>query len=131
MSHSKREVRFNSIDPLWWGVAGGLALGSLWFAQILNMQGSMKTLMLEVLLLLAGAIIGALRPQRVWRWGVAALLAFVISDLLQLSAKLGGQVDPAVVLSFLSAHGIDYIARGLPLLVGAYVGSTLIESGME
>ncbi|MGA2434588.1 MAG: hypothetical protein ABSG25_04815 [Bryobacteraceae bacterium] len=132
MSSRKRPARLHTIDPFGWAVAGVLAFGATWFPQTLSVNGATKTVVLQASLFLAGAIVGALRPNRVWRWGIAGLLVFVLTDLFRFSSDPAtAHASAAVVGAFLRSHSFAYVSQTIPLVIGAYIGEALIQSGVE
>ncbi len=124
-----------SADPVWWGLAGLLGLASLYLPAYFRPQADhqIQLLMAECGLFFSGALVGALRPRRVWRWGAAALVAFVLSDLLRELA--GTPLASHTVLGYaaatwqagvaVAANMIRYIVYSIPVLTGAYIGSNL------
>lgn len=123
-----------STDPLWWGVAALLSLGSLWLPKFLSMQSDQTTrlIVVESALFFTGALIGCFRPRRVWRWGAASLITFAIRDLVwafndpNLSQMTGLQTA-----SYLMSHGDIYFVQAVPVLVGAVLGSCTMKAGLE
>jgi hypothetical protein len=136
MSNAKRtEVRPpRSADPVWWVITGLLCAGSLSLPKLLKLESDPMTayLLTALALFFIGALIGSLRRERVWRWAVAAFLAFVLADILQLSfpdkfswfaysqlaAKIGTYVP-------------GYLLRAAPVLMGSYVGGGLSKAGLS
>lgn len=123
----KSEVRpVRSSDPLWWGLAALLGLVSLWLPQLLQMGADRTTQLVvtESALFFFGGLIGSLRPDRVWRWGLACLVAFIAKDLAQFATvtKIG-------MLSYLAGHAALYAVHTIPVFVGAYLGAYMIRGG--
>src|ERR1035441_10505990 len=102
------EVRIRgSSDPLWWGVAALLSLGSERLPGLLALDGSevSRALVLGCGMFLSGALVGAIRRNRPWRWGVACFAAFGLRDLaVFLSTKGLTQVSVPATASFLIGH---------------------------
>ena len=94
---TKTQVRIRgSSDPFWWGLAALLSLGSDQLPGLLSLDGSevTRTLVLGCALFLTGAVVGAVRRDRPWRWAVACFAAYGLRDLaVLLSTKGMGQVD--------------------------------------
>jgi len=69
-----------STDRLWWCMAGLVGLISLWLPQLLQAEPARVTQVVisESALFFTGALIGCLRPDRVWRWGAASLVAVAL-----------------------------------------------------
>ncbi|MGC9972865.1 MAG: hypothetical protein ABSE56_19975 [Bryobacteraceae bacterium] len=125
----KSEVRpFRPTDPLWWGLAALLGLVSLWLPHILQMGADRTTqlVMTESALFFSGSVIGCLRPDRVWRWGLACLVAFIVRDLAQFAT-----VTKAGVLSYLAGNAALYAVHTIPVLAGAYIGAYMLRGGQR
>lgn len=130
-----REVRLErSADPLWWAAAAVLGLASLWLPSVLQLRGDRwtETIVVEGALFFSGALVGAFRPDRVWRWGFAAFLAFALDDI----ARIGNDprfnvmlTDELInrLLQQLSISGLN----ALSVVAGAYVGSFLTARGLR
>jgi hypothetical protein len=119
-----------SSDPLWWLVAALLGLLSLRFPQFIQSGEDRATqiLLSEVALFFSGALVGALRPQRPWRWGIACFLAFVIWDLAPFAVILNSATFSfRVIGSFLLSHATQYIYQTLPVLAGAFLGASMMR----
>jgi hypothetical protein len=124
----KTEVQFDRrTDPFWWGLAAALGLVSLWLPQLLHSPDrTTQVVLVECALFFSGALIGSLRPERAWRWGLAAFLAIAFKDI----ALSGKEVAFAWLASAAgAAYLVDnlplYLAYSAPVLGGAYVGSYL------
>jgi hypothetical protein len=125
----KSEVRpFRSTDPLWWGLAALLGLVSLWLPQLLQLGADRTTRLVvtESALFFSGGLVGCLRPDRVWRWGLACLVAFIVTDLAQFAT-----VTKAGVLSYLAGNAALYAVHTIPVLAGAYLGAYMLSGGQS
>lgn len=125
----KSEVRpVRSTDALWWGLAGLLGLVSLWLPHLLQMGADPTTQLVvtESALFLSGSVIGCLRPERVWRWGLACLVAFIVKDLTQFAT-----VTKEGVLTYLAGNAALYAVHTIPALAGAYLGAYLLRGGQR
>lgn len=119
------------VDPLWWGLAALLGLASLWLPHLLSMQSDPTTQVLvsESALFFSGALIGSLRPNRVWRWGVAAFVAFGVKDLAQYAGDPGFTwVASPETYAMLAGHLSVYGIQTIPVLAGAYLGAYLMRT---
>jgi hypothetical protein len=129
------EVRIRgSSDPFWWGVAGLLSLGSDRLPGLLNMNGSEVShwLVLGCALFLSGALVGAIRRNRPWRWGVACFVAFGLRDLaVRLSTTGVAQVDVPGTAAFLIGHMGIYFLYSLPVMMGGFLGALIMSAGLE
>jgi hypothetical protein len=129
------EVRIKgSADPLWWGVAALLSLGSDRLPGLLRLDGTEVTraLVLGCALFLTGGIVGAVRRKRPWRWAVACFVAYVLRDLaVHLSGMGPSQVHVLGVASFVVGHVGVYFLYSLPVLAGAFLGASIMSAGLE
>jgi hypothetical protein len=117
-------------DPLWWALAGLLSLGSVWLPTLLRMQSDRMTpvLITQLAMFFSGGLLGGLRPSRVWRWGIAAFLAFGIRDFAQMAN------DPKFIWFtgselwvYLGNHAPGWAVGTIPMFVGAYLGLYLVR----
>jgi hypothetical protein len=123
-----------STDPLWWGVAALLSLGSLWLPKLLSMQSDEMTrlVVVESALFFTGALLGCFRPQRVWRWAAASFVTFAVRDLVwTLNDPNLGQMQAAEMTAYLASHADMYFVQAVPVLVGAFLGSCITKAGLE
>jgi hypothetical protein len=122
----KTEVQFDRrTDPFWWGLAGVLGMVSLWVPRLLQSEDrSTQVVLAECALFFSGALIGSLRPQRVWRWALAGLVAIVLQDVVLKDVAAAWLISAAGV-SYLADTLPLYLAYTAPVLGGAYVGSYL------
>ena len=128
----KTDVQFDRrTDPLWWGLAGVLGLVSLWVPRLLQSEDhSTQVVLAECALFFSGALIGSLRPQRVWRWAIAGLVAIVLQDIV-LKDVSADWLASAAGASYLTETLPLYLAYTAPVLGGAYVGSYLTRGPLR
>ncbi len=129
------EVRIRgSSDPFWWGVAGLLSLGSDRLPGLLSLDGSEVSRMMVAgcALFLTGALVGAIRRNRPWRWGVACFAAFALRDLaVQLSTNGVTWVGAPGNAAFLIGHMGIYFLYALPVMLGGVLGALIMSAGLE
>lgn len=91
-----------------------------------------QTLVVGAGLFFSGALLGCLRPRRVWRWPVASFLAFGASDLVRLAGdpRFTGLSSSAAWIS-LADNASLYAIHTVPVLVGAYLGCYMTSRGLE
>lgn len=122
-----------SFEPLWWGLAALLGLVSLWLPQLLSLEADHVTevAVVESALFISGAVLGCLRPRRVWRWAAAALLAFAVRDAIHLltDPNFAGTTVYLYVLNQLGDNSPMYLVQCLPVLAGAYIGYFVSTAG--
>lgn len=129
------EVRIRgSADPIWWGLAALLSLGSDRLPGLLALDGSevSRVLVLGCALFLSGALVGAIRRDRPWRWGVACFAVYGLRDLaVYFSTKGMGHLDVPGVAGLLIGHMGIYFLYALPVAVGAFLGASIMSAGLE
>jgi hypothetical protein len=119
-------------DVFWWLVAGTLSWTAARIPDILypNKLGVPQFLSHSALLA-AGCIVGTFRPQRPWRWGLAAFLALGLGDIIQLGS---GSYFPEMSLGDIWMHCTtgagDWAVHALPVLIGAYAAALLLRKGL-
>ncbi len=116
-------------DPLWWCLAAVLGLGCLRLPSLLDINDQATLRMVgQAGFLFAGIFLGFLRPERVWRWGIASLLLIPAIDL---SIAMNGPIFPPSslldCLPWLASRTPQYIVRALPAIIGAYFGAYLAK----
>ncbi|MGE5569794.1 MAG: hypothetical protein ACM3S5_12220 [Rhodospirillales bacterium] len=132
----KSETHFDrSTDPLWWALAVVLSLVSVWLPTLLSFRAADRTtpmLVTYLAMFFSGSLLGGLRPDRVWRWGIAAFLTFFISDLTKHAS------DPKFTWftredfwAYLSANAAGWAASSIPMFLGAYLGFYLVRSNIK
>ncbi len=102
-----REVR-------WWLIAALLG-GGFYFGQLLlipSPEGASVVLYLAAGPFVAGGIIGFLRPERPWRWGIAVVLPAALASLLRFGLP-----------SFLGMGAPMMTLALVPSISGAYLGA--------
>lgn len=123
-----------STDPLWWGVAALLSLGSLWMPRFLSFQSDemSRVVVVEASLFLTGAFLGCLRPRRVWRWAIASLIAIASRDVVWLYSDPNlSQMTFLQMGDYMTANWEMYFVQVLPVLIGAQAGSFISSAGLE
>ncbi len=123
-----------SADPLWWGLTGFLSVGSVLLPKLLNAENSqfMRLMVIGSALFVTGAFVGAARRDRPWRWGVASFAAFAVRDLVVLFANKGlVHVDVPEMISVGLYQSGTYFLYALPVLLGAVLGASMINAGLD
>jgi len=114
-------------DLLWWLLAAALGFFAASLPQLLlgpMVDTTTRGLFLNGAFLIVGILMGALKPERAWRWGLASILALPLADAI----KLGGDPNLAsfssdqIMSAFLNAMPA-HISRFLPAGAGAYLGA--------
>ncbi len=89
-------------------------------------------LITQLAMFFSGGLLGAMRPDRVWRWGIAAFLAFGIRDFAQLAN------DPKFtwftsdqLLAYLGNHAPGWAVGTIPMFAGAYIGLYLARGNVK
>lgn len=123
-----------STDPFWWALAGLLSLGSVWLPTLLSMQSDRMTplLVTQLAMFFSGGLLGAMRPDRVWRWGVAAFLVFGIRDFAQVAYGLKSNWFASdQLLVYLGSHAPGWAVGTIPMFIGAYIGLYLARGNVK
>lgn len=121
--------RYRGHDYLWWGLASVLGLWSMWMPQVLraSMDPQSQSYFISGALFLGGVLIGFCRPDRPWRWGMAALVVLPVGDLAWVTHDPSFDVlSLNQILPYVAERGPNYVLQVLPVLVGAYLGSLLV-----
>jgi hypothetical protein len=120
------------LDAFWWVAAGTLTWAAARIPDLLypERQG-IPQLVSHALLFLVGALVGAFRSYRPWRWGVAAFLALALVGIGRLDS--GFQIT-GISLDYVwaqcKAGAAEWALRSLRVLVGAYIGALLVNRGL-
>jgi hypothetical protein len=123
----------STADPLLWGLAALLSLGSLWLPKFLGIDTDpLRRLVIGLALFSIGALFGCLRPGRAWLWALAALAGFVLSDLFTKFSAVGfGTEGMAAIAALLQANAGVYCLNTLTVLFGALVGAVILRAGLD
>lgn len=118
-----------STDPQWWLATVVLTLTTLWLRDAVFTL-DIRDIAFYIALFLTGALVGAFCPSRPWRWPLASFLSLSAADFCHLST--GFQIPTLTsedILKHLSTGGPEWLLQTIPVLVGAYVGSSISEWG--
>jgi len=122
------------MDFFWWCLAAALGVLAAASPRLLlppTTDGVTRAVFLNGAFVIVGMVLGALKPQRAWRWGVASILALPLADAI----RMGGDPNLAtlpteqLLSTFLNAMP-DYITRSVPAGAGAYLGAYLVARSM-
>jgi hypothetical protein len=131
----KSETRLDrSSDPLWWALAAVLSLASVWLPTLLPMQSDRMTpwLVAYLAMFFSGGLLGGLRPDRVWRWGIAAFLAFAARDFAHAASNPNFTWFTGEELwAFIAANISGWAAGTIPMFIGAYLGFYLARGNIR
>ncbi len=130
----KTEVQFDRrTDPFWWGLAGALGLVSVWLPQLLHSPDRpTQVLLAEAALFFSGALIGSLRSDRCWRWGLAAFVAIAVKDIVMSGSGTDvSWLTSAAFATYLADSLPLYLTYSAPVLAGAYVGAYLTRGPLR
>ncbi len=112
-----------------------LGLVSIWLPQLLSLEADRMTevVVVESALFFSGALLGCLRPRKVWRWALAAFLAFAIRDAMRLFAdpKNAGTAVYMLALNHVADNTPMYLVWCLPVLAGSYIGYFISSAGLR
>jgi hypothetical protein len=123
-----------SADPLWWGVAAILSLGSAALPKFLGIEADRigHLMLVECALFFTGALVGCVRPDRPWRWAAASVSAFALRDASIMIAQTGMERAkvPEVLVALAGNSGM-YCLYALPVLLGALLGASVMHAGLR
>jgi hypothetical protein len=120
------------LDAFWWVATGALSWAAARIPDILypERQGTPQ-LVSNALLFLVGALVGAFRSYRPWRWGVAAFLALALVGICGLdSGSQTTEISLDYVWAQCKADAAEWALRSLRVLIGAYIGALLVNRGL-
>ncbi len=135
MISRKGVPQVDAADPFWWGLAAVLGLLSLLLPQLLRLEADRTTevLVVESALFFSGGLLGCLCPRRVWRWALAAFLAFAFYSAAYALGDPrynGAPVQLALLNQFLDNAPL-YLVQSLPVLAGSYIGYFASSAGLR
>ncbi len=119
----------SATDLFWWCLAAGLGFLAAWLPQRLLPLGTdqiTRAVFMNGGFLIAGILLGALKPERAWRWGLACILALPIADAIRLggdpnSAALSTEELMSAILNALPSHVTHFVPAGVGAYLGAYM----------
>lgn len=122
------------VDFFWWCLAAALGVLAAASPRLLlppTTDAVTRAVFLNGAFVIVGMVLGALKPQRAWRWGVASILALPLADAIRLGAdpNLATLSTEQLVSAFVNAMP-DYVTRSLPAGAGAYLGAYLVARSM-
>ncbi len=111
-------------DPIWWGLAGLVSLAALAVPNYIGgaSDEAARRLLAQTALFIGGALVGALRPERTWRWAAASIATFALRDAL-LAAEGALAVNPLVIGGAVLGNFGVYVSEAVPVLLGATFAS--------
>jgi hypothetical protein len=116
-------------DLFWWCLAAGLGFLAASLPQMVLPPGTdnvTRAVFMNGGFLVTGILLGALKPERAWRWGLAAILALPIADAIRLggdpnSAALSTEEMMNALLVAVPGHVTHFLPAGLGAYLGAYM----------
>lgn len=128
---SSNLVQPHRIGDFWgWSLTGFLALLSLSLPSYLrlNADQNVQFITTAIALFFSGVIIGYLRPDRIWRWPLAAFLAFACWNIW-IAARDPEFVtsDPSALLNAFTANAAGDALYAVPVFIGAAAGAVMLH----
>src|SRR5512142_2835574 len=121
-----RPLRFHrAADPLWLCLAALLGLGCLQLPLVLAVPDETgRKLVGQAGFFFAGVLLGFIRPEGAWRWGLASVLLVPAVDLsLAMNTAIFPSLTALDCLPWLASQTPKYLARALPAIVGSCLGA--------
>jgi len=117
------------VDLIFWVLAAGMGFLAASLPQMLLPPGTdnvTRAIFMNGGFLIAGILLGALRPERAWRWGLASVLALPLADAVRIggdpsSAALSTEEMMTALLDTLPGHVTHFLPAGLGAYLGAYL----------
>ncbi|HWR53547.1 MAG TPA: hypothetical protein VN428_20735 [Bryobacteraceae bacterium] len=124
-------LQAHRIGDFWgWSLTGFLALLSLSLPGYLRLNADQNAQFITtaIALFFSGVIIGYLRPDRIWRWPLAAFLAFACWNVWTAARDPEFIVsDPSALLSVLSGNAAGDAMFAIPVFIGAAAGAVMLH----
>lgn len=118
--------KHKQMDFLWWGLAAVLGLASMLLPGLLKPEWSgTKLVIAHVGLLISGAVVGYLKPERPWRWSLGSVLLFPVVEFVGIATGQLPQDSTSLAesLPYLVVKIPVYALQALPALVGTYLAA--------
>ncbi|MGE5487243.1 MAG: hypothetical protein ACM3ZB_05405 [bacterium] len=130
-----RTVEPQRLTDVWgWALTALLTLVSLSLPGLLQLasEPGISLVVTASALFFSGVLMGCLRPVRIWRWPLASIIGFFIWGVYRAAASptFTFSSEPASVVSSLASDPQNWL-YALPVLLGAFAGSSLIHAGAE
>jgi hypothetical protein len=118
-----------AVDLFFWGLAAGLGFLAATLPKTMLPPGSdnvTRAIFMNGGFLVSGILLGALRPERAWRWGLATILALPVADAIRIggdpnTAALSTEEMMNALLQTLPGHVTHFLPAGLGAYLGAYM----------
>jgi hypothetical protein len=128
---STNVVQPHRISDIWgWSLTGFLALLSLSLPGYLrlNADQNVQFITTAISLFFSGVIIGYLRPDRIWRWPLAAFLACLCWNVWNAARDpefIASDIN--AVMNVISAHAGADLLYAVPVFIGAAAGAVMLN----
>jgi len=118
-----------AVDLFFWVLAASLGFLAASLPKVILPPGSdnvTRAIFMNGGVLVAGILLGALRPERAWRWGLATILALPVADAIRIggdpnAASLTTEEMMTALLDTLPGHVTHFLPAGLGAYLGAYM----------
>ena len=128
-----RRQTHSAMDPICWAAAAGLSLVAVYLPKLLTQPSDTTRLIItQGALFFTGALLGSLRPHRVWRWAAASFFALAARDLVMATENPAlSHANATMIAAYLVEHSGVYCLQALPVLLGALLGSSVMKAGLD
>jgi hypothetical protein len=109
-------------DVLWWLLAG--VLGEGFFLLGFGLPLGNALIVGHVGLFIAGAVMGYVKPERVWRWGIGSVLFFPVVEFIGISTDHSLSYSLFDSLAYVVVKVPLYGLQALPAMMGAYLAAS-------
>jgi hypothetical protein len=118
-----RWENLKKVDTLWCLFTAALGEGCFLIGSELSSRHAL--IGGHVGLFIAGAVVGYLKPDRVWRWGISSVLVFPIADFIGVKADHSLSSSWLDSLVYVLVKVPVYLVQSLPAFAGAYLSGWL------
>ncbi len=128
---SRNLVQPRRLGDIWgWSLTGFLALLSLSLPSYLRLNADQNAQFITtaIALFFSGVVMGYLRPDRIWRWPAASLLAFACWNVWEAARTPEfSAADVSALLAVLAMNATRDMLLVVPVFLGAAAGAVMMH----